>query len=130
MNELLVFSELHKFLNSLGPMNCTIAPKSLSIGYKPFTFWGKTSKFATLYGDKRYQCLILHVEPFNPESTKGKELQKEIQKIVGFEISEMRNFKLKNHEVYIPLELMRKEENLKIVKHFTEEQYKRITTEK
>lgn len=90
MNELLVFSELHKFLNSLGPMKCTIAPKSLSIGYKPFTFWGNTSKFATLYGDKRYQCLILHVEPFNPESTKGKELQKEIQKIVGFEISEMR----------------------------------------
>jgi hypothetical protein len=32
MNELLVFSELHKFLNALGPMNCTIAPKSLSIG--------------------------------------------------------------------------------------------------
>jgi hypothetical protein len=72
----------------------------------------------------------LHVEPFNPESTKGKELQKEIQKIIGFEITEMRNFKLKNHEVYISLELMRKKENLKIVKHFTEEQYKRITTEK
>lgn len=90
-------------------MKCTIAPKSLSIGYKPFTCWGKTSKFVTLYGDKRYQCLILHVEAFNPESTKGKELQKEIQKIVGFKISEIRNSKLKNHEVYIPIELMRKD---------------------
>ena len=35
MNELQVFSELHKFLNGLGVMNYTLAPKSLSVGYTP-----------------------------------------------------------------------------------------------
>jgi hypothetical protein len=40
MNELLVFSELHKYLNSLGPMICKMAAKSLSLGYKPHYFGG------------------------------------------------------------------------------------------
>jgi hypothetical protein len=40
MNELQVFSELHKYLNSLGPMEFTLAPKSLTLGYKPISFNG------------------------------------------------------------------------------------------
>jgi hypothetical protein len=126
MNELIVFGELHKFINSLGKMNCTIAPKSLSIGYKPISFWGQTSKFATLYGDKRYQCVILHVDPGNPESAKGKEIQKEIQELLDFDIRELRSFKLKKHEVFIPLELMKSTKEINIVKDFISLQYQRV----
>ncbi|MDR7074052.1 hypothetical protein [Fictibacillus barbaricus] len=130
MNELLIFGELHKFLNSLGPMKCTIAPKSLSIGYKPLSLWGKTSKFATLYGDKRYECLILHVDPGKPDSTKGKEIQKEIQKLLNFDISELRSFKLKKHEAFVPLELLKTNEAINLVKNFVSLQYEQIVTNK
>ncbi|MCH6265318.1 hypothetical protein [Neobacillus citreus] len=34
MNELQVFGELHKFLNGLDEMNCTLAPKSLNVTWK------------------------------------------------------------------------------------------------
>lgn len=84
-------------------MECTIAPKSLSIGYKPISYWGRFSKFATLYGDKKYHCLILRVDPGNPKSTLGKIVQKEIQQLLSFDISEMRNILLKKYEVFIPL---------------------------
>lgn len=96
MNELQVFSELHKFLNGLGPMECTVAPKSLTLGYKPIRFSGRMPKFATLYGEKRYNCLIIHVEPGNQESIYGKIIQKEIQQLLHFDIQEMRSFALKN----------------------------------
>ncbi|WP_248278566.1 hypothetical protein [Bacillus sp. DNRA2] len=47
MNELQVFNELHKFINGLGPMEFTLAQKSLTLGYKPIRFFaGKRSKFA------------------------------------------------------------------------------------
>ncbi len=122
MNELLVLSELHKFLNSLGRMECTIAPKSLSLGYKPISFWGKSNKCATLYGDKKYQCLILHVDPGNPESTKGKTVQKEVQQLLNFDIREIRNFNLKKHEVYIPFEVINSNEKMNFVKGFINKQ--------
>jgi hypothetical protein len=92
MNELLVLGELHKYLNSLGPMDCTIAAKSLSLGYRSISFRGASTKFATLFGDKKYQCLILHVDPGNPESVKGKIAQREIKEVLKFDIKEMRNF--------------------------------------
>lgn len=124
MNELHVFSELHKFLNSLGPMEFTLAAKSLTLGYKPRFFAKRMPKFATLYGEKRYNCLILHVDPGNLESTKGKMVQKEIQQLLHFDIQEMRSFALKKHEAFIPLELIDSKEKLVILKDFVRKQYK------
>ena len=122
MNELLVFGELHKYLNGLGPMVYNLAPKSLSVGYKPkFSYGHINKKFATLYGDKKYQCLILHVDPGNPESIKGKMVQKEIQEILIFDIKEMRNFQLKKHEVYVPIEVIDSNEKMKVLKAFIKE---------
>lgn len=123
MNELLVLGELHKYLNKLGPMVCTIAEKSLSLGYKPVTFKGASKKFATLYGDKKYRCLILHVDPGNPESLMGKSIQKEIQEILKFEITEMRTFKLKKHEVFVPFEVVDSKEKMELLKSFILKQY-------
>lgn len=123
MNELQVFSELHKFLSGLGRMDLTLAPKSLTIGYKPFLFRGRMPKFATLYGEKRYNCLILHVDPGNLESTKGKMIQKEIQKLLHFDIKEMRSFALKKHEVFIPFEVINSKEKLVLLKDFVRSLY-------
>ncbi|MCR2823563.1 hypothetical protein [Lederbergia panacisoli] len=123
MNELQVFSELHKFLNGLGSMNYTLAPKSLTLGYKPFLFGGGMPKFATLYGEKRYNCLILHVDPGNQGSLKGKMIQKEIQALLHFDIKEIRSFTLKKHEVYIPFEVIQNKEKLELLRNFVREQY-------
>lgn len=123
MNELLVFGELHKYMNSLGPMEYTLPAKSLSLGYKPISFRGALKKFATLHGDKRYLCLILHVDPGNPESTKGKIVQKQIQKILNFDIKEMRSFQLKKHEVFIPFEVIDGKGKLELLKAFIKEQF-------
>jgi hypothetical protein len=122
MNELQVFSELHKFLNGLDVMNCTLAPRSLTVGYTPHRFGRRFSKFATLYGEKRYNCLILHVDPGNPESTKGKMIQQEVQECLHFEIKDLRSFALKNHEVYIPFEVIDTIEKLAEVKEFVRKQ--------
>ncbi|MED4206181.1 hypothetical protein [Neobacillus mesonae] len=123
MNELQVFSELHKFLNSLGPMEFTLAPKSLTLGYKPIRFAGRRQKFATLYGEKRYNCLILHVDQGNQESKKGKMTQKEIQQLLYFDIQEIRGFALKKNEVYIPFEVIDTKEKIEDLKDFVQEQY-------
>lgn len=118
-----VFSELHKFLNNLGPMECTLAAKNLTMGYKPRHFGRAFSRFATLYGEKRYSCLILHVDPGNKESVKGKIIQKEIQVLLGYDIKEMRGFALKRHEVYIPFEVIGKKQRMEILKEFIRKQY-------
>jgi len=123
MNELQVFSELHKFLNSLGSMEFALAPKSLTLGYKPIRFSGRMPKFVTLYGEKRYNCLILHVDPGNQDSKKGKMIQKEIQKLLHFDIKEMRSFVLKKHEVFIPFEVIDTKEKLELLKDFVRKQY-------
>jgi hypothetical protein len=123
MNELQVFSELHKFLNGLGAMEFTLAPKSLTLGYKPILFKGRMPKFATLYGEKRYNCLILHVDPGNQESTKGKLIQKEIQQLLNFDIQEMRSFALKKHEVFIPFEVIDSKDKMEQLKEFVQMQY-------
>jgi hypothetical protein len=124
MNELQVFSELHKFISGLGPMEMTLAAKSLTLGYKPISYWGKTPKFATLYGEKRYNCLILHVDPGNKESIKGKIIQKEIQQLLQFDIEEMRGFTLKKNEVYILFEVIDSKDKLQLLKEFVQEQYR------
>jgi hypothetical protein len=123
MTELQVFSELHKFINGLGAMNNTLASKSLSVGYIPLRFGRRYSKFATLYGEKRYNCLILHVDPGNPESTKGKEVQEEVQVLLHFEIKEMRSFALKKHEVFIPFEVIDTKEKLEQLKGFVQKHF-------
>ncbi|MDP4085271.1 MAG: hypothetical protein Q8934_11745 [Bacillota bacterium] len=128
MNELQVFSELHKFLCGIGRMNITLPAKSLTIGYKPIRFGGGIPKFATLYGEKRYNCLILHVEPGNLESLKGKMIQKEIQQLLHFDIQEMRSFVLKKHEVYIPFEVVNTKETLNLLKDFVRNQYVNFVT--
>lgn len=94
MNELQVFSELHKFLNSLGA-----------------------------YGEKRYNCLILHVDPGNQESIKGRMIQKEIQQLLHFDLQELRNFVLKKHEVFIPFEVIDTKEKIELLKDFVRKQY-------
>lgn len=104
-------------------MVCTPAEKILSLGYKPLSFRVASKKFATLYGDKKYHCLILHVDPGNPESVKGKIVQEEIQEILKFGIKEMRNFQLKKHEVFIPFEVIDSKEKMERLKAFIEKQY-------
>jgi hypothetical protein len=123
MNELQVFSELHKFINGLGPMEYSVAPKSLTLGYKPIRFWRNRYKFATLYGEKRYHCLIIHVEPGNKDSMNGKIIQKEIQQILRFEIQDMRSFALKKNEVYIPIEVIDSKEKIQLLKDIIRKQY-------
>jgi hypothetical protein len=76
-------------------MEYSVAPKSLTLGYKPIRFLRNRYKFATLYGEKRYNCLIIHVEPGNKESINGKIIQKEIQQILHFDIQDIRSFAFK-----------------------------------
>ncbi len=123
MNELQVCSELHKFLNCLGVMENNLASKSLTLGYRPIRFGGRMHRFATLNGEKRYNCLILHVDPGNPESNKGKMIQKEIQQLLHFNIQEMRSFTLKKHEVFIPFEAISSKKEMELLKGFVQKQY-------
>lgn len=123
MNELQVFSELHKFLTGLGQMDLTLAAKSLTLGYKPIRIGRSFHKFATLYGEKRYNCLILHVDPGNKESTRGKTIQKEIQELLHFDIKELRSFVLKKHEVFIPFEVINSKEKMQILKDYIHKQH-------
>ena len=123
MNELLVFGELHKFIHSLGPMECTTPAKSFLLGYRHISVWGKKPRFATLNGDKKYCCLIIHVDPGNPESALGKKLQKEVQQLFNFDIKEIRNFSLKKHEIYIPLEVINSTAQLTSLKEYIKEQF-------
>lgn len=125
MNELLIFGDLHKYLCKIDQMVVTIPGRSFAIGYSCLTWSGK-KRFATLHGDKKYFCIILHVDPGNSESTKGKTIQKEIQQLLKFDIKELRNFPLKQHEVYIPLEVMNTKENLELIKSFIKKQYDAI----
>ena len=123
MNELQLISDLHKYINTLGAMEYTLAPKNLILGYKPINFWGGRPKFATLHGEKRYRCLILHVDPGNKNSAKGEMVQQQIQGILHFDIRVMRTFPLKSNEVYVPLEAIDSKENLQLLKGFIQEQY-------
>lgn len=123
MNELQLFSQLHKFLNSLGTMEYTLAPKTLTLGYKPRHFGVRSTKFATLYGEKNYNCLILHVDPGNKESVRGEMIQKEVHELLHFNIKELRGFALKKHEVYIPFEVIDTKEKLVDLKDFVRRQY-------
>ncbi|UPM53651.1 hypothetical protein [Gottfriedia acidiceleris] len=95
----------------------------MSIGYKPISLIGAFKKFATLYGDKKYHCLIHHVDSGNPESTRGKPVQKEVQQILNFEIKEKRNFLLKKHEVYVPFEIIDSKEKMDLLKAFIKNKY-------
>jgi hypothetical protein len=123
MNELNIFSELHKFINALGPMSSTLAAKSMVLGYRPISFRGASPKFATLHGEKRYSCLVLHVDPGNKESAKGKTLQKQIQDILHFDIRELRTFQLKNNDIYVPFEVVDTKQKLLLLKDFVQAQY-------
>jgi hypothetical protein len=126
MNELQLFSELHKFINGLGPMEYSVAPKSLTLGYKPIRFLGNRYKFATLYGEKRYNCLIIHVEPGNKESINGKIIQKEIQQILHFDIQDIRSFAFKKNEVYVPFEVIDSKEKIQLLKDIVRKQYEQF----
>jgi len=122
MNELLIFGDIHKYLCKLGQVEVTIPGSSFALGYNRLGWRGKR-RFATLHGDKKYQCLILHVDQGNPESTKGKTIQKEIQEILKFDIKEMRSFSLKKHEVYISLECIDSKKNFELLKCFIKKLY-------
>jgi len=130
MNELQVLAELHKFLNSLGPMQISLPSKNFTIGYTPRTFWGQQIKFATVNGDKKYQCLTLHVDPGNPESTKGKTIQKEVHQLFQFDINELRTIKLKKHEIYIPFEVINSKEKMNILKDIIHKQFEIVMANK
>ncbi|TQR14715.1 hypothetical protein [Psychrobacillus soli] len=120
MNNLLAFNELHQYLMSF-QVRCTIAEKNLIIGYKPFSFVGIQPKIATLHGSKNYQCLILHVAPGDKKTDLGKQLQREIQGQLAFDITELRKFKLKNNEVFVPLEVVDTKEKMKVLKEFIQQ---------
>ncbi|MFJ5770287.1 hypothetical protein [Psychrobacillus sp. NPDC093180] len=117
MNNLIVFSELHQYFSNFD-MRLTIAEKNLIIGYKPFSYAGMQPKFATLHGSKNYQCLILHVAPGDKETDLGEQLQQQIQEQLAFDIAKLRKFKLKNNELYIPLEVVDTKEKMNILKEF------------
>lgn len=85
---------IHRYLNALPNTKYYDSSKSPSIGYKNNSH---RFKFATLHGGGSYQSLVLHIEPGNRDTTLGKELQKEIQELLGFEISEIRNHCLKTN---------------------------------
>ncbi|MFJ8065679.1 hypothetical protein ACIQYS_13695 [Psychrobacillus sp. NPDC096426] len=124
MNNLLAFNELHQYLMSF-QVRCTIAEKNLIIGYKPFTFLGIQPKFATLHGNKNYQCLILHVAPGDKKTDLGEQLQQHIEAKLAFDITELRKFKLKNNEVCIPLEVIDTKEKMKVLKEFIQHCFER-----
>lgn len=129
--ELQVMEALHKHLTSLGMVQFTLAPKSLVIGYKAYTFYGKPlPKFATLHGAKKYRCLVLHVDAGNPDSTMGKVYQKKVQEILQFKIEEVRKITLKNHEAYIPFEVIDSKEKLTYVKELVEQLFIKISEER
>lgn len=123
MNELMVFTDLYKFLGALGPMRISMTGKTFSVGFTPMRFAGKVAKFATLNGEKNHQCLILHVDAGNPTSTRGEVVQDAIQMTLGFDIQQMRKFKRKNHEAYIPLEVLTNTKRLEAAKELIENEY-------
>lgn len=91
---------LHSYLIDLPRVISDDSAKALSIGYY---VEGQRYKFATLIAAS-YESLVLHVDPGTRNTELGKEIQKKVQSILCFDISESRNHVLKENEVYIPLE--------------------------
>lgn len=120
-NKLLFFTEksiaqnIHNYITLLENIEFNDCSKSPIIGYKrkkvPY-------KFATLHGGKSYQSLVLHVDPGNRCTTKGKELQKRIQNELAFNIEAIRKHVIKSNEVYIPLEKLLNENTIDTIKKF------------
>lgn len=111
--ELQVMGTLHKYLTSLDAVEGSLATKSLVIGYKKS---GMPYKMVTLHGEQGFRCVVLHVDAGNPNSSEGKANQKMVQETLSFQIEEIRSFPLKNHEAYIPFEMIDSNEKLEYVK--------------
>ncbi|MFG6116049.1 hypothetical protein ACGTN9_12775 [Halobacillus sp. MO56] len=92
---------LHCAIIKLPGVEYDASAQGPTIGYRVS---GQKFKFATLHGGKAYQSLVLHMEPGNPDSNIGKVKQREVQKVLDFDILHCRSHLLKRHEVYIPFE--------------------------
>lgn len=90
-----------------------LATNSLIIGYKKN---GDAYKKVTLHGEQGFRCVVLHVDAGNPNLSEGKAYQKMVQETLPFQIEEIRTFPLKNHEAYIPFEMIDSKEKLEYVK--------------
>ena len=60
----------------------------------------------------------------------GKAVQKSVQDTMQFKIEEMRKITLKNHEVYIPFEVIDSKEKLGYVKELVEQLFIKISEER
>lgn len=109
-----VAENLHKRFIQLINVEFDESAKEPTIGYR---VKNQRYKFATLHGSRSYQSLILHVNPGKRNTAIGKELQKEIQNKLDFNISEIRNHVLKPNEVFIPLEILLESNPLSGLKH-------------
>lgn len=108
-----VAEKIHSYLIQLPGTEITDHAKGPTIGYR---MKHQSNKFATLHGGKSYQSLVIHVDPGNPNSILGKIKQEDIQKLLAFDISEIRKHPLKKHEVFIPLEKLDNVQPLKSIK--------------
>ncbi|WP_085507168.1 hypothetical protein [Thalassobacillus devorans] len=97
----IIAEHLHRALTKMDGVEYDDSAQGPTIGYR---LKRQTFQFATLHGGKAYQSLVLHMDPGNPDSRIGKEKQREVQKVLDFDIASCRNHLLKRHEVYIPFE--------------------------
>ncbi|WP_051353064.1 hypothetical protein [Thalassobacillus devorans] len=97
----IIAEHLHRALIKLQDVEYDDSAQGPTIEYRVS---GQKFKFGTLHGGRAYQSLVLHMDPGNPDSTIGREKQREIQKVLDFDIRYCRTHLLKGHEVYIPFE--------------------------
>lgn len=114
-----IAEKLHSYLMGLPNVIVDDSAKALSIGYY---VEGQKYKFATLVATS-YQSLVLHVNPGDRGTEKGKEIQEKIQGILKFDISSIRSHVLKSNEVYIPLEKLGSLNPVENIREFIEYAY-------
>jgi len=110
-----IAQNIHNYITQLVNTEHNDSSKSPIIGYKRKEF---PYKFATLHGGRSYQSLILHVDPGNRSTTRGKDFQKRIQSELAFDIVAIRKHVIKSNEVYIPLEMLLNENSIDTIKQF------------
>lgn len=108
-----VAEKIHAYLIQIPGTEVFDHAKGPTIGYK---MKHQPYKFATLHGGKSYQSLVVHVDPGKPNSIVGKIKQEDIQKLLAFDINEIRKHSIKKHEVFIPLEKL---DNINPMKNIT-----------
>lgn len=114
-----VAEKLHSYLMGLPHVITDDSAMVPSIGYY---VKGQKFKFATLVAAS-YQSLVLHVNPGDRSTKLGKELQREIQRLLEFDIRSIRKHTLKANEVYIPLEKLEGTDLVESIRKYIEYAY-------